>query len=386
MHIGISFDLKDKAAAADGRPDDWQEEFDSPAAIATIAAALEQLGHRVSQLGDGAELVRRLLADPPDFVFNVAEGEGIGRCREARVPAVCELLGIPCTGSDPLTMAATLDKDIGRRLAAAAGLRLPRGVVINPTDDPAHVDLPFPTIVKPAWEGSSKGLRGNCLVHSSSELAAMVESLRRDYRQPLLAEEFIDGHEITVGILGNEKPRVLGVCRVRPREHVDQFIYNLEYKRDVNLVVYESPAPLPKETLAVVQKDALTAYRAFGCRDVGRVDFRVRDGLPYFLEVNPLPGINPETSDLVFLAEGVGMSHAKLVQTILHEAVSRTPSASKPPRGRKTTHRHDRPHAPRVKRPAVTRREVVLVSPAVGRKSRKLSAEVSLFPAPGERD
>src|SRR5262245_30291132 len=111
MRIGIAFTLKDETADPTGRPDDWQEEFDSPATIRALRAALEQAGHQVVELGDGRELLAKLLADPPDLVFNIAEGTGTSRAREARVPAVCELLGVPCTGSDPATLAVALDKD-----------------------------------------------------------------------------------------------------------------------------------------------------------------------------------------------------------------------------------------------------------------------------------
>src|SRR3954464_6929596 len=105
MHIGIAFDLKPDTPAAADLPDDWQEEFDSPVTVRAIAAALRAKGHTVTELGDGRGLVEKPLADPPDLVFNIAEGEGVGRSREARVPAVCELLGVPHTGSDPLTLA-----------------------------------------------------------------------------------------------------------------------------------------------------------------------------------------------------------------------------------------------------------------------------------------
>src|SRR6266576_3555952 len=122
MRIGIAFDLKSDAPAAPGRPDDWQEEFDSPETVAAIAGAIRQHGHTVIELGNGRQLVEKLLADPPELVFNIAEGQGIGRSREARVPAVLEMLGIPYSGSDPLTLAATLDKDCARRLAQSAAV------------------------------------------------------------------------------------------------------------------------------------------------------------------------------------------------------------------------------------------------------------------------
>jgi D-alanine-D-alanine ligase len=325
MHIGIAYDLKADLPATADRPDDWQEEFDSPDTVAAIAAALRSHGHRVSELGDGRELVEKLLADPPDLVFNIAEGEGVGRSREARVPAVCELLGVPYTGSDPLTLAAALDKDVARRLVASVGLSVPRGVLLPP-GVPASLDgLPFPAIVKPAWEGSSKGIRGKCVVNSAADLVAAVGERQRDYRQPLLAEEFIAGDEVTVGLLGpTHDPRVLGVMRVWPRQPSERFIYSLEVKRDFRrLVEYECPARFPAEILADVERCARRAYETLGCRDVARIDFRVRGGVPYFLEANPLPGLNPESSDLVILAGLVGVSHEQLIGMILDAALGR---------------------------------------------------------------
>src|SRR5437879_11435075 len=158
MRIGITYDLKvDRVdEEPDGPfPDDLQEEFDSPETIESIATALRDLGHEVEMLGDGRELLEQLLADPPDFVFNLAEGQGVSRSREARVPAVLDMLGIPYTGSDPLTLAVTLDKDCPKRLAASAGIVVPQALVIYPSDQEWKIDAPlarvlFPAIVKPA--------------------------------------------------------------------------------------------------------------------------------------------------------------------------------------------------------------------------------------------
>src|SRR4029077_16770551 len=126
------------------------------------------LGHEVVELGDGRAMLEKVLAAPPDFVFNFAEGQGVGRSREARVPAVLEMLGIPYTGSDPLTLAVTLDKDCAKRLVQSAAVPVPRGLVIRPGEDPVDAlrgtAFPFPAIAKPAWEGSSKGIRNHCVV------------------------------------------------------------------------------------------------------------------------------------------------------------------------------------------------------------------------------
>jgi D-alanine-D-alanine ligase len=241
MRVGITFDLKTEggSAAAD-LPDDHDEEFDSPATVEAIAGVLRGLGHEVALLGDGREFLAKVLARPPQFVFNFAEGQGVSRSREARVPAVLEMLGIPYTGADPLTLAVTLDKDCARRLAASAGLAVPQGVVLSPgepADAVLAAGLPFPLIVKPAWEGSSKGIRSKCLARTPEGLAEAVALVRRDHRQPVLVEEFIAGDELTVGMLGNEPPRILGVMRVRPRQATEHFVYSLEVKRDFRRLV-----------------------------------------------------------------------------------------------------------------------------------------------------
>ncbi len=331
MRIGITFDLKSDAPLPAHVPDDYQEEFDSPATIAAIASVLRGLGHEVVELGDGRPMLEKVLASPPDFVFNFAEGQGVGRSREARVPAVLEMLGIPYTGSDPLTLAVTLDKDCAKRLVAVRGdqgAEMGGFVVIQTTILTTLTTwsyLPYgPMIVKPAWEGSSKGIRGKCVVETPAELIAAIEEQRQGYRQPIMAEEYIQGDELTVGVLGNDPPRVVGVMRVVPILKEERFVYSLEVKRDwQRRVSYECPAKLPPKRLQAVTDAALAAYRALGCRDVSRIDFRLHDAVPYFLEVNPLPGLNPETSDLVILARHVGMSHAQLITEILHAALRR---------------------------------------------------------------
>jgi D-alanine-D-alanine ligase len=326
MRIGIAFDLKTELPTSDpALPDDAQEEFDSPATIEAIAGVLRDLGHEVELLGDGRPLLERLLADPSEFVFNIAEGQGIGRNREARVPAVLEMLGIPYSGSDPLTLAATLDKDWARRLVASHGVAIPKGTVLEPGDDldKAARRICYPAIAKPAWEGSSKGIRNNRLVQSPSDLVEVVEALGRDHCQPILVEEYIAGDEVTVGIIGNEIPALL-MMRISPKQPTEHFVYSLEVKRDFRrLVNYECPARLSPADAEAVQRAASTVYRCLGCHDVARIDFRLRRGVPYFLEVNPLPGLNPDTSDLVIMATLAGWSYEQLIQRILDTALDR---------------------------------------------------------------
>jgi D-alanine-D-alanine ligase len=240
------------------------------------------------------------------------------------------MLDIPYTGSDPLTCAVTLDKECAKRLVQSAGVVCPRGLVLRPDDDAAQMirtnpAFPgFPALVKPAWEGSSKGIRNRCLIDNADELVEVVDSLRRDHRQPILVEEFIAGDELTVGLVGNDDPQVIGVMRVMPRLDTDRFVYSLEVKRDwKQRVRYECPPRLPAADLDAVRAAARRAFRVLGCRDIARVDFRLRNGIPYFLEVNPLPGLNPQSSDLVFVAQLSGWTYDQLIESILNATLER---------------------------------------------------------------
>ncbi|MHC5544027.1 D-alanine--D-alanine ligase family protein, partial [Singulisphaera rosea] len=298
----------------------------------------------VALLGDGRAFLEQVLAAPPDFVWNLAEGEGIGRSREARVPAVLEMLGIPYSGSDPFTLAVSLDKDAAKRLVRGADVEIPRGLSI-PSERSAS-DIPSiladsglggvaTLILKPAFEGSSKGIRARCLAETPEEAVELFKTLAHDYRQPILIEEFIAGDEVTVGLTGNgDSLQVLGAMRIRPKVRDDRFIYSLEVKRDWDeRVAYETPARLEDDVQRRLLHSARSAYVALGCRDVARIDYRIRAGIPYFIEANPLPGLAPDWSDLVILARGVGLGYPELIRRILDSALARVGLATAGPAG-----------------------------------------------------
>ncbi len=350
MRIGLTFNVRRAERPSDVSRagflplpgDDQEEEFDSPETIAAIAEVLSSLGHEVELLGNCETLLERLLNGPrPDLVWNIAEGQGGGRCREAQVPAVLEMLGIPYTGSDPLTLSATLDKDCAKRLVSSVNVPTPRWFLYDGAAESVSVEasaLAFPVFVKPAYEGSSKGILNRSVLHDVDELQAALEQLHEVYRQPVLVEEFIDGDELTVGVVGNEAPEVLGIMRILPRLKSSQpFVYGLEVKRDwQRLASYECPARLAPKDIEAVNRAALSAWRVLGCRDVARFDFRLRDGVPYFLETNPLPGLSPTSGDLVLLAREIGVEHAALVAKILQATCDRL------------AHTDARPHATKV--------------------------------------
>jgi D-alanine-D-alanine ligase len=340
---GIGNELNELDVSLARRPLDWsddpfataddaEEEFDSPETIESLADTLRSLGHEVELLGDGVPVLRRLLDGPrPDLVFNLAEGRGVGSAREARIPAVLEMLGIPYTGSDPLTLSVALDKDCAKRLVQAAGVATPGWVRID-ADASSEIEpllrLNPPWIIKPACEGSSKGILSCSLIDAPDDLAPTIARMQQVYRQPVLVEEFIDGDELTVGIVGNRPPDVLGVMRVVPKRAGGPFVYSLEVKRDwERQVSYECPAQLRPADTAAVRQAALDSWRALGCRDLGRIDFRLRDGVPYFLEANPLPGLSPKYSDLILMTRALGLDYRDLIGRIVQAAVERNETA-----------------------------------------------------------
>ena len=157
-----------------------------------------------------------------------------------------------------------------------------------------------------------------------AEFGPTVVDLWKNYQQPVLVEEYIAGDEVTIGLVGNDPAQPIGVMHVIPKQSPSDFVYSLEVKRNWHEAVeYVAPAKLPPGVLHAIEADALAIYTGLGCRDVARLDFRVRDGVPYFLEINPLPGLNPESSDLCYLAYRVGLSYEDLIGLIFDAAVRR---------------------------------------------------------------
>ncbi|XUW99359.1 MAG: D-alanine--D-alanine ligase [Dehalogenimonas sp.] len=337
MKIGLAYDLKQSVAAVPAAPVDALEEYDSAETVNLLAAAIEQAGHQPVKLGGGREFLDNVLTNPVDFVFNISEGRGAYRSREAQVPSVLEMLGIPYSGADPQTLAIALDKPLTKQIVQLAGVTTPQWRSLNKPEEARHADwhdFRFPAFVKPAFEGSSKGIRLTSTAANPTELIAHVGQLFESYGQPVIVEEFIDGDEVTCGVIGNitaggRQPMVLPM-RIVPRQKKGPFIYSLEVKRDYKkLVDYEFPARLPPAVIDRIKSQAFTVFSTLGCRDFTRMDFRIAaDGTPYFLEVNPLPGLSLD-SDLYIITTRMGWSHSRLIVTVLENALSRYPSLCK---------------------------------------------------------
>lgn len=340
LRIGLAYNQK---PAEDGEPpsrgdeppsfaDDRYAEWDDPATIDAVAAALGRYGD-VVRLEAVDDFPARLRESRPDVVFNLAEG-AYGPNREAHVPAICEFFGIPYTGSDPLTLSLALEKRRAKEVFRARRVPTPRYVVVEPGDRFPR-SIPLPAIVKPLFEGSSKGIPDRAYCESPDAVRRRVAEVHDEYRQPALVEAFLPGREFTCAILGNgAAARVLPIVEIR----LDALpagaapIYGYEAKwiwdtPDAPLPIFDCPAPVEPELARAIERTALAAHRALGCRDWSRVDLRLDErGRPQVIEVNPLPGILPDprqNSCFPKAARAAGLDYDALIGTVLTIALER---------------------------------------------------------------
>ncbi len=325
LRVGITYNLKKDIYLDDKLPIDFAEEFDTEETIDSIKIVLEGEGHKVFKLGGDNGLIERLRSTPVDIVFNVAEGLR-GRNREAHIPAILEFMDIPYTGSDPLTLCLTLDKSMAKRVVISEGIPTPKFKKIFRLEELEDLELRYPLFLKLCYEGSSKGIRLDSKIKNPESLKDKASWLLKEYGSPILIEEFINGPEFTVGIIGNSPPEVLGVMQIEIKGvSTEDAIYSLEVKREwEDRVRYHCPPPIDQELLKKIEEVAIRAYKVLECRDVSRVDIRVgEDGIPYFLEINPLPGLSPIYGDLPIMAKYMGWKYEELIMSIFNSALKR---------------------------------------------------------------
>ncbi len=317
------------------RPYDADSEFDSPITIETILSALTSAGHAVHLVEANDDLPRWFLNHPVDLVFNIAEGLR-GSHRESQVPAILESLHVPCTGSNSITLALALDKAKTKQILASEGIKTPPWQLFPTPATALNSRLGFPLIVKPNREGSSKGIWKESVVGDIVALRRQVARIYEQYRQEVLVEEFIDGTELSVGVLGNEALPVLEVD-FTPCRTSGEYFYSWRMKEHQGDAAQglaphlHCPARLDESTAARVQAIALKAHRALGCGDLSRTDIRLRaDGTVFVLEVNPLPGLNPLDSNFPLMTKAAGFSHDALIRRIVELAMIRQQYTSHP--------------------------------------------------------
>lgn len=324
LRVGLAFNVK-RVKPGFGGVDDDEAEYDSPTTIQAIRDAIASHGHDVVDLEATPELASTLGSLGVDVVFNVAEGLR-GRNRESQVPALCELLSIPYTGSDAATLALALDKGLAKRICRQAGVLTPDWFFMVTGKEKIPRGFEFPLIVKPVAEGSSKGVLGSAVARDERELRDKAAAIAARYRQPALIERFLTGREFTVALLGERKPRVLPPMEiVFTRKDIEHPVYEFDHKLEPTADIrYESPAKITPEQRKDIESVARDAFIALGCRDVARVDLRLdARGRANFVECNPLPGLTPDWSDICLIGKGVGMDYRTLIGEILAPAIRR---------------------------------------------------------------
>ena len=344
--VAVLANLKKNAPQLEGASFDKWDDLDSESTVEAICDAIRSKGNEAQFLEADETIIDTVRDYKPDICFNISEGH-YGDSREAQIPAILEKLQIPYTGSKVLCLALTLDKSMTKRILAWHGLPTPEFQSFERVDEPLDEGMTFPLFVKPSREGTGMGISYDSIVHNEAELRKQLEFILRTYQQSALVEKFIEGREVTVGMVGNligpvarripvneNAQRIQAGLHFMPPMEVDLKPYLLTdgvYDNRLKTALadqldYLCPAPIPEDIVDELNWLAAAVFRVTGALDVARVDFRldINDNLkPYILEINPLPGLSPGISDLVIEAAAAGINHTELVNMILFTALER---------------------------------------------------------------
>jgi len=257
---------------------------------------------------------------------NLCEGAFGDSHQEMNVPSLLELLRIPYTGSSPLALGICQNKGLAKDILRANGIPTPDYKVLRDFDD-WKAEMDFPLFVKPLREDASIGISSKSYVTTEAELKGQVEYIHAQYGQPALVEEYIDGRELNVAILGNASPRILPISEILFDFDQEPKIVGYSAKWLKETEEYEKtnpvcPAVLEEAAKNKVERVALYAYLAVCCRDYARVDMRLRDDMLFVLEVNANPDISHETGFARSL-RAAGIPYEEFIRQIVFFALER---------------------------------------------------------------
>jgi D-alanine-D-alanine ligase len=319
---------------AENIPSDFFAEGDSMQTIQSVIAAIAQGGYEVSGIEADDNLTQRLHEIKPDLVFNIAEGLW-GDCRESYVPMICEKLGLPYSGSGPLTLAICLNKARAKEILSFHNIPTPVFKIITGDNHFSAENFSYPAIIKPVSEGSSKGIFNDSVVQSAAEAKERIKFKLEQYRQPVLIEKFLRGAEFTVALWGNDDQlEVLPIVAINYQQlPADAHpIYSYEAKwiwdtPDNPLEIFQCPAKISIPLQKRIEATARLAYQVLNVRDWCRIDIRLDENeIPNILELNPLPGILPDPKDnscFPKAARTAGYKYAAMLQKVVQFAASR---------------------------------------------------------------
>lgn len=272
------------------------------------------------------DIIEKLKDEKVDLVFNLCNGIN-GEASISQLPSMLELAGIPYTGSTPLAHGLAYNKIASGKMFKASNLATPDFIYINSVDEVDDIKLKYPVLVKPKDEGSSRGIHNDNLIFNKEDLRVKIEECMGLYNPPIMVMEYIEGKEFTVGILcQGDNPEVLGIAEIDfsglPEGINKIFSFEAKFKY-YDYVKYYIPPRIDEETSNKIKEAAKKAFKSLGLRDYSRVDIRLKDGIPYIIEINSLPGLDKETSDLYKLAASIGIEYDDLIKRIVKQAKKR---------------------------------------------------------------
>ncbi|MFW5860388.1 MAG: P1 family peptidase [Planctomycetota bacterium] len=326
MRIGLAYNLRRDQSEASA-------ELLSQEDVDRLLGAIETNGHvavPMEMCGTPHAIVDRLLAAQVDLIFNVAEGIA-GVHREAHYPAIFQTLGIPFTGSRSFALHVGLDKRLTAAILERRGICVPRGHLIEPDGPPLPEDMPYPLMIKPNAEGSSKGITQDSIVEDRAQAEKRIDALLPDYPGGLIAEQFIEGRELAVPWLEGHPGGVLEVVEWRFRRQSGYWIMDYEAEQ-AGMLEADCPPALGEQERQAVLELAGRAVSTLQLQDLGRLDIRLAsDGTPYLIEVNVLPGLRPDFSFMT-AAHSVGLSFEAVIGRIIDTASRRQGIPNRPTR------------------------------------------------------
>ena len=323
LHVGLLYTEK--------KQDDKSQKFDPHGAkqmtntVKAIEEAILKKGNRVTLIPASFDLLQRIEAiDDLDVIYNACTGI-TDKIQQANVVGMLELQDVPFVGSSLSTQIMGLHKAASKRLFKSANIPTARFQVFFTGTEQINENLNFPLIVKPEREGSSLGIDHDSVVYDDVNLYKKVKEVIRKFKQTALVEEFLNGREFTVGILGNDDElEVLPIIEILydDNDNSNGFM-TVDLKADDQLG-QQLPADLDKKTLNLIKNNARKAYTVLNCHEFARIDVRMdKDGYPYFIELNTLPGMEKGYSDYPKMAEAQGYKYEDLIEKLITLAIER---------------------------------------------------------------
>ncbi len=301
-------------------------EYEDSRTVDWIYQCLSRLGD-VVRLPWSKDILSLIIEAQPDVIFNITEAAE-GRNRESLVPAIAEALGIPYTGTDAVGLGLSLDKYLSKVIASYEGIPTPPFLRIDNISEinkkTGEIEnIGYPLFVKPVTGGSSQGIRRTAKVESPDSLKAESEWILENCSDSVLIEKFISGREFCVGLLEDGGLKCLPAAELRLEDGDPDAFYSFDLKSTHRKEVI-CPVDISPDMLRILEEYAVAVFHALGCRDFARVDFRLgQDGIPYFLEINPLPGLSPYYSIFTIQAEAGGIKPEKIIEILVQNALAR---------------------------------------------------------------